>query len=91
MFWAGVGGIDQVAPARDNNEPASTVEQEGRARGRIASGGKVRFGDRPALQLAPLHRGLGYEYRRVFLPYPDEAFVPTHPTHGICSNTNNSS
>ena len=58
MFWAGVGGIDQAPPARDNNGPANTVEQEGRARGRIARGGKVRFGDNAALQLA-LYRGLG--------------------------------
>ena len=48
-FWAGVGGIDRAPPARDSNGPASTVEQEDRARGGTASGGNVRFGDSAAL------------------------------------------
>ena len=54
-FWAGVGGMDRAPPTRDNNGPVKTVEGGCRARGGTASGGKVRFGDSEALQLAPLH------------------------------------
>ena len=68
--------MDRAPPARDGNGPASMAEREGRARGETASdgtasGGKVRLGDNPSPQLGPLHRGPGYESRRVFLFCPD--------------------
>ena len=74
--WAGFGGMDQAPPARDSNGPVSMAEREGRVKGGTASGGtasdrKVRVGDNPSRQLGPLHRGPGYESRRVFLFCPD--------------------
>ena len=68
--------MDRFPPVRDSNGPASMAEREGRASGGTASGGtasggKVRLGDNPSQQLAPLHRGPGYESRRVFLFGPD--------------------
>ena len=70
-FGAEFGGIDRAPPARDSNGPASMAERESRARSEIAgdgtaSGGKVQLGDNPSRQLGPLHRGPGYESRRVF-------------------------
>ena len=62
-------GLGSVA--RDSNGPASMVEREGRARCETASdgtasGGKVRLGDNPSPQLAPLYRGPGDESRAAF-------------------------
>ena len=75
-FWAGFGGIGRTPPARYSNGPASMAERESRARSETAgngtaSVGKVRLGDNPSRQLRPLHRGPGYESRRVFLFGPD--------------------
>ena len=89
--------MDRALPTRDSNGPASIAEREGRARGEstsdgTASGGKVRLGDNPSRQLGPLHRGPGYESRRVFLFCSDlRWFAPTHPSPGHCSNRNSSS
>ena len=73
---AGFGGMDRAPPAQDSNEPAVMVEREDRAKGRTAkgrtvSGGKVRLGDKPSRQLGAVHRGLGYDSRRVFIVFPD--------------------
>ena len=88
--------MDRAPPVRDNNGPASMVEQEGRVRGGTVSGGtagggKVRLGDNSAPQPGPLHRGLGYESPRVFLFFPHLRFAPTHPSPGNSDNKNSSS
>ena len=75
-FGAGFGGIERAPPARHNNGPASMAERESGGRSETAGdgtagGGKVRLGDNPSRQLGPLHRGPGYESRRVFLFRPD--------------------
>ena len=75
-FSAGFGSMDRAPAARDSNGPASMAERESRARSETAgdgtaSGGKVRLGDNPSRQLGLLHRGPGYESRRVFLFWPD--------------------
>ena len=87
IFWAAVGGIDRAPPARDNNGPASTVAREGRGRGETVVEEKYSL----ALQLGPLHRGLGYKFRRFFLPCPDLQLVPAHPSPVNCSIRRNSS
>ena len=74
------------------------AERESRARsetagdGTASGGGKGRLGDNPSRQLDPLHRGPGYESRRVLLFRPDlRIFAPTYPSPGYCSNRNSSS
>ena len=44
MFRAGIGGMDRASPAWDKNEPASTVEGEGRARGGTAINNGEKYG-----------------------------------------------
>ena len=63
--------MDRAPPARDSNGPESMAEREDRAKrwtasGGTTSGGNVRLGDNSSRQLGPLHRGPGYESRRVF-------------------------
>ena len=82
-FWARVGGMDRARPARDNNGPAKMLEREDRARGGAARGGNVQFGDSVALRLGPLHWGLRFKFRRVFLPcLADDLCLPI-PAPGI--------
>ena len=68
--------MNQAPLALDNNGSASIEEREGRAKvgtgsGGIASSRKVRLGNNQSSQLGPLHRGPGYESRRVLLFCPD--------------------
>ena len=76
-YWRDfLGWVRWHGPSPACNGPARMAEREGRARGETASdgtasGGKVRLGDNPSRQLGPLHREPGYEYRRVFLFWPD--------------------
>ena len=90
MFWAGVGGMGRAPSAQDNNGPASMVERGDRATGETAGGGtanssgKLRLSDNSARHLGPLHRGLGYESRRVLLFCPDLRLFPKPiPAPGI--------